>query len=92
MAGNDRRHDEEQIARDPSVMVGKPVVKGTRVPVELVLRHLAQSLDVGDVLEAFPHLTPDDVRACLTYAARSVDAEARRSATTPSAAARPASA
>jgi uncharacterized protein (DUF433 family) len=58
-------------------MVGKPVVSGTRVPVELVLRHLAQSLDVGDVLEAFPHLTRDDVRACLTYAAWSIDDKTR---------------
>ena len=72
MGRTDQQYEhDERIARDPSVMVGKPVVKGIRVPVELVLRHLAQSLDVGDVLEAFPHLTLEDVRACLKYAASS---------------------
>jgi len=74
----ERRVADDRIARDADVMVGKPVVKGTRVPVELVLRQLAQSLDLRDVLEAFPHLTTEDVRACLTYAAGSLEAEARR--------------
>jgi uncharacterized protein (DUF433 family) len=93
MTTRHREHEQdERIARDPAVMVGKPVVRGTRVPVELVLRQLAQSLDVGDVLEAFPHLTPDDVRACLRYAARSVDIETRDSASASSPTSRAASA
>jgi uncharacterized protein (DUF433 family) len=58
----------ERIIRDPKIMVGKPVVRGTRIPVERVIQHLADNLDVDDLFEAFPRLTPDDVRACLEYA------------------------
>jgi uncharacterized protein (DUF433 family) len=49
-------------------MVGKPVVKGTRIPVERVIKHLADNPDVNDVFAAFPHLTLEDVKACLAYA------------------------
>jgi uncharacterized protein (DUF433 family) len=49
-------------------MVGKPVVKGTRIPVERVLAHLAQTPDVDDLFAAYPELTIDDVKACLSYA------------------------
>ncbi len=59
-------HDRISISRD--VMGGKPVVKGTRVPVELVLQHFADDADFTDLLEAFPRLTLDDVQACLAYA------------------------
>ena len=48
-------------------MVGKPVVKGTRIPVERVLAHLEEN-DRADLFEAFPELTDADVRACLAYA------------------------
>lgn len=58
----------ERIVADPRVMVGKPVIRGTRVPVETVLSHLMASLDMGDLFEAYPHLTAEDVRACLSYA------------------------
>ena len=49
-------------------MAGKPVVKGTRVPVERVIQHLADNPDVNDLFQAFPHLTMEDVQACLAYA------------------------
>lgn len=49
-------------------MVGKPVVKGTRVTVERVLAHLAETPDLDDLFAAFPHLTIEDVQACLAYA------------------------
>ena len=58
----------ERIIVDPSVLAGKPVVKGTRIPVELVLKRLAQDLDVHTLLEAYPRLTVADVQACLAYA------------------------
>ncbi|MSQ10272.1 MAG: DUF433 domain-containing protein [Dehalococcoidia bacterium] len=67
-----------RISRNPAVMVGKPVVAGTRVPVDAVLRHLAYDLNVADLFEAYPHLTPEDVQACLSYAADVVEAMARR--------------
>jgi uncharacterized protein (DUF433 family) len=56
-----------RIVRDPEIMVGKPVVRGTRIPVERVLRHLEEN-DRADLFAAFPELTEDDVRACLAYA------------------------
>jgi uncharacterized protein (DUF433 family) len=58
----------DRIIRDPKIMVGKPVVKGTRIPVERVLAHLADNPDVSDLFAAFPRLTPEDVEACLEYA------------------------
>jgi uncharacterized protein (DUF433 family) len=58
----------ERIVVDPRILVGKPVVRGTRIPVQLVLEHLANSLDLDDLFAAFPRLTVDDVKACLAYA------------------------
>jgi len=60
---------------DPEVMVGKPVVRGTRIPVELVLRHLAENPDIEELFKAFPRLTIDDVKACLGYAQALVEGE-----------------
>lgn len=66
-----------RISRNPEVMVGKPVVAGTRVPVDRVLRQLATELDIQDVLAAFPHLSAADVQACLCYAADVVEKASR---------------
>jgi len=66
----------ERIEIDPSVMLGKPVVRGTRVPVELLLRKLAEGAAVEDLLDAYPRLTPEDVRAALAYAADTIAHEA----------------
>lgn len=63
----------ERIVLDPRIMVGKPVVKGTRIPVERVLAHLADNPDPSDLFEAFPRLTPADVRACLEYARAAIE-------------------
>ena len=63
---------KERIIQDPEIMVGKPVVKGTRIPVELVLQHLEENPDLEDLLAAFPRLTEEDVKACLAYARRAV--------------------
>lgn len=65
--------EEERIVRDPRVMVGKPVVRGTRIPVELVLEQLAFNLDLDDLFGAYPELSREDVSACLRYAQRSVE-------------------
>lgn len=64
-----------RITIDPQIMVGKPVVSGTRIPVELVLKRLAKDLDVQGVLEAFPRLTREDVMACIEYARARVQGE-----------------
>jgi uncharacterized protein (DUF433 family) len=58
----------DRITQDPNIMVGKPVVRGTRIPVERVLAHLADNPDMDDLFEAFPHLKLEDVKACLAYA------------------------
>ena len=59
----------ERIEINPSVMLGKPVIRNTRIPVELVLRKLAEGATVADLLDAYPRVTEADVRACLAYAA-----------------------
>lgn len=68
----------DRISEDPRVLVGKPVVKGTRVSVERVLAQLAGSLDVDELFAAFPHLTVEDVQACLEYAHDKLVAERDR--------------
>ena len=64
----------DRIEQDPAIMVGKPVVKGTRIPVERVIAHLAEN-DRADLFAAFPELTDDDVRACLEYARAAIERE-----------------
>jgi uncharacterized protein (DUF433 family) len=66
---------EERIVIDPDILVGKPVIRGTRIPVELVLKDLASSLDISTLLEAYPRLTVDDIRACIEYARSIVEGE-----------------
>ena len=59
----------ERVAIDPAVMQGKPVIKGTRIPVELLLRKLGEGASERDLLDAYPNLTSADIRAAMTYAA-----------------------
>ena len=57
-----------RIVIDPAIMTGKPVIKGTRIPVELILRKLSQNIDADVILEDFPRLTLDDIKAAIMYA------------------------
>jgi uncharacterized protein (DUF433 family) len=50
-------------------MMGKPVIRGTRIPVELVLRKLGEGTTEAELIDAYPRLTPEDIRAALTFAA-----------------------
>jgi len=59
----------DRIEINPKVMAGKPVIKGTRVPVEMILRMLSQGISVEELLEEYPHLTKEDIQAALAYAA-----------------------
>ena len=61
-----------RIEINPNVMLGKPVVKGTRIPVELVLRKLGEGATIDDLRDAYPRLEAKDVHACLAYAADTV--------------------
>ncbi len=67
---------QDRIVVDPEIMAGKPVVNGTRIPVELVLKRLAHDLDTETLLRAYPRLTREDVKACLAYAHELVKGEA----------------
>ncbi len=64
--------EEPLIEADPRIMVGKPVIKGTRITVELILDKLAAGQTVEQILEDYPHLTREGVQAALRYAAESV--------------------
>ena len=65
----------DRIKINPSIMQGKPVIRGTRVPVELLLRKLAEGAAIEDLLDAYPRLAADDIRAALTYAADTIGHE-----------------
>ena len=65
----------DRITIDPDVMQGKPVIRGTRITVDLILRKLAEGATESDILDAYPHLSIEDVRAALTYAADTVSHE-----------------
>ena len=54
---------------NPRVMLGKPVIRGTRIPVELILRKLSEGASEADLLDAYPHLTRQDIQAAIRYAA-----------------------
>ena len=49
-------------------MVGKPVIKGTRIPVEIVLKKLVQNIDIKEILRDYPRLTKEDIQAAIMYA------------------------
>ncbi len=59
----------DRIDINPKVMAGKPIVRGTRIPVELIIRMLAQGLPEDEILREYPRLTREDIRAALAYAA-----------------------
>ena len=59
----------KRIEVNPAVMLGKPVIKGTRVPVELILRKLSEGASESDLLDGYPRLTKLDIQAALAYAA-----------------------
>jgi uncharacterized protein (DUF433 family) len=65
----------ERIVVDPKIMVGKPVIKGTRIPVDAILRALAEGLNVEELLEDYPQLTREDIRTALIYSAKLVSSE-----------------
>jgi uncharacterized protein (DUF433 family) len=58
-----------RIEINPAVMQGKPVIKGTHIPVELLLRKLGEGATEQDLLDAYPNLTVNEIRAAMTYAA-----------------------
>ncbi len=65
----------ERIVVDPRIMAGKPVVKGTRIPVDAILQRLAEGMTVDEVLQDYPNITRDDIKAALEYGANIVRGE-----------------
>lgn len=58
-----------RIEINPNVMMGKPVIRGTRIPVELLIRKLSEGATEDELLDAYPRLTKKDIKAALAYAA-----------------------
>jgi len=56
-----------RIVRDKSIMHGQPIIKGTRIPISLIFDYLADGYSVKDILDQFPHLTPEDINEALRY-------------------------
>lgn len=63
---------EDRIESNPAVMIGKPVVRGTRVTVELLLRKLSEGASEDDLLDAYPRITREDLRAAVGFAAETL--------------------
>ncbi|GAA0540399.1 DUF433 domain-containing protein [Chitinophaga japonensis] len=66
---------QQYIAIDPDIMMGKPVIKGTRITVELILEKLSAGETIEDILIAYPHITREAVFAALAFAAQSLRAD-----------------
>jgi uncharacterized protein (DUF433 family) len=60
---------DNRIEINPNVMLGKPVIRGTRIPVELLIRKMSEGATVEDLLDAYPRLSREDIQAALAYAA-----------------------
>ena len=66
---------QERIVLDPSILTGKPTIKGTRIAVEFVVDLLARGWTAEDILLEYDHLSADDVQACLAYASDVLQSE-----------------
>ena len=62
----------DRIEIDPQVMMGKPVIAGTRITVELILRKLSEGATEAELLDGYPRLTSEDIRAAIGYAAETI--------------------
>lgn len=60
----------QRITLDPAICHGKPCIRGLRYPVQMILELLSSNMTPGEILEDYPDLEPEDIQACLVYAAR----------------------
>jgi uncharacterized protein (DUF433 family) len=65
----------ERISLDPNIMLGKPVIKGTRIPVELILKKLSEGMTQEELIKAYPSLSKEDILAALSYSADVISRE-----------------
>jgi uncharacterized protein (DUF433 family) len=68
-------NSKERVENNPKIMMGKPVIKGTRITVELILRKLSEGFSMKDLLDAYPNIKAEDIQAALAYAADSLSLE-----------------
>lgn len=66
---------QDRITIDPAILVGKPVIKGTRLAVEFIIDLLAQGWSESEILRNYPGITTEDIRACLMYTSEMLRAE-----------------
>jgi uncharacterized protein (DUF433 family) len=66
---------QKYITIDPKIMAGKPVIKGTRIPVDLIIKKLAQKMDIDEILKDYPRLTKEAIQAALWYAGEIISKE-----------------
>ena len=64
-----------RITNNPAILTGKPVIRGMRISVEQILKMLARGIPHKEIIEEFPLLEQDDIKACLTYAANLISSE-----------------
>lgn len=62
----------DRIEVNPKMMMGKPVIRGTRIPVELIVRKISEGANDKELLDAYPRLQTEDIRAALRYAADTI--------------------
>ena len=72
---NLNENTRDRIVRIPGVLGGKPVIKGTRIPVDMILERLTFDLDLKTLFEDYPELTEADIKACIAFAKDLVDDE-----------------
>jgi uncharacterized protein (DUF433 family) len=75
MIGAEARVSKGKIVSDPKIMMGKPVIAGTRITVELILDKLGAGQSYDDLLKSYPHVTMDGIRAALAFAAEALRAD-----------------
>ncbi|MGA2386304.1 MAG: DUF433 domain-containing protein [Candidatus Bathyarchaeia archaeon] len=65
----------DRIVVDPKILVGKPVIRGTRIPVYLIIEFLANGVTEEEILDQYPSLKKEDIKAALLYASKCLDRE-----------------
>jgi len=66
----------KRISSDPDILHGKPCIKGTRIPVYLIVSLVAEGVSVNEIVKDYPSLSPEDIRAAVKYAAKLAEYEA----------------
>lgn len=66
---------QDKITANPKVMLGKPVIKGTRITVELILRKIAGGYSFDEIIEMYPHINKEGILACVGYAVSVIASE-----------------